>query len=165
MKELSQHGKYADAIPLYQRALAIREKALGPDHPDVATALNNSGFAVRQPRAVTPTPSHSISGRGDPREGARPPTILMSHVAEQPGTALPEPGPLRRRGAALQASAGDPRKGHSVPTIPTLPRRSTIWLRSTRSKAATPTPSRSTSARWRSSKRRSVPTILMLRQR
>jgi hypothetical protein len=30
---------YADAIPLAQRALAIREKALGPDHPDVATAM------------------------------------------------------------------------------------------------------------------------------
>jgi hypothetical protein len=26
---------------LFQRALAIREKALGRDHPDVATSLNN----------------------------------------------------------------------------------------------------------------------------
>ncbi len=34
-------GKYAQAEPLYQRALAIREKALGPEHPDVATSLNN----------------------------------------------------------------------------------------------------------------------------
>ena len=33
-----QHGK---AEPLYQRALAISEKALGPEHPDVATSLNN----------------------------------------------------------------------------------------------------------------------------
>ncbi len=29
------------AEPLYQRSLAIREKALGPEHPDVATSLNN----------------------------------------------------------------------------------------------------------------------------
>ena len=29
-------GRYAEAEPLYKRALAIREKALGPDHPDVA---------------------------------------------------------------------------------------------------------------------------------
>ena len=28
-------GKYAEAEPLYSRALAIREKALGPDHPEV----------------------------------------------------------------------------------------------------------------------------------
>ena len=26
---------------LYKRSLAIREKALGPDHPDVALSLNN----------------------------------------------------------------------------------------------------------------------------
>ncbi|MEN9216312.1 MAG: tetratricopeptide repeat-containing protein, partial [Gloeomargarita sp. HHBFW_bins_162] len=31
----------SEAIPLAQRSLAIREKALGPDHPDVATSLNN----------------------------------------------------------------------------------------------------------------------------
>jgi len=34
-------GQYAKAEPLYERALAIWEKALGPEHPDVATALNN----------------------------------------------------------------------------------------------------------------------------
>ncbi len=34
-------GQYAEAVPLYQRALAIREKALGPEHPDVAQSLNN----------------------------------------------------------------------------------------------------------------------------
>ena len=34
-------GKYAQAEPLLQRALAIREKALGPEHPDVARSVNN----------------------------------------------------------------------------------------------------------------------------
>jgi tetratricopeptide (TPR) repeat protein len=34
-------GRYADAEPFYQRALAIRERVLGPDHPDVALSLNN----------------------------------------------------------------------------------------------------------------------------
>ncbi len=34
-------GKYAEAEPLYKRSLAIWEKALGPEHPDVATSLNN----------------------------------------------------------------------------------------------------------------------------
>ena len=28
-------AKYAEGEPLYKRALAIREKALGPEHPDV----------------------------------------------------------------------------------------------------------------------------------
>ena len=32
---------YAVARPLYERALAIREKVLGPEHPDIAASLNN----------------------------------------------------------------------------------------------------------------------------
>ena len=34
-------GRYAEAEPLYRRSLAIWEKQLGRDHPDVATSLNN----------------------------------------------------------------------------------------------------------------------------
>src|SRR5438105_3235840 len=34
-------GNYAQAEPLYQRALAIWEQVLGPLHPDTATSLNN----------------------------------------------------------------------------------------------------------------------------
>ncbi len=32
---------YAEAEPLYQRAIAIGEKTLGPEHPDLAIKLNN----------------------------------------------------------------------------------------------------------------------------
>jgi tetratricopeptide (TPR) repeat protein len=39
--ELYNAGQYAEAIPLAQRALSIREKALGPDHPDLASSLEN----------------------------------------------------------------------------------------------------------------------------
>ena len=38
---LYSKGDYAGAEPLYRRALAIREKALGPEHPDTAQILNN----------------------------------------------------------------------------------------------------------------------------
>lgn len=34
-------GRYDDAEPLYKRSLTKREKALGPDHPDVGQSLNN----------------------------------------------------------------------------------------------------------------------------
>jgi tetratricopeptide (TPR) repeat protein len=34
-------GHYAEAEPLLKRAMAISEKALGPDHPGVAISLNN----------------------------------------------------------------------------------------------------------------------------
>jgi Tetratricopeptide repeat len=49
-------GRYADAEPLYQRSLAIREKALGLEHPDIATSLSDlaSGalFRRHQPGVV-----------------------------------------------------------------------------------------------------------------
>jgi len=34
-------GRTAEAEPLCKLALAIAEKALGPDHPDAGPALNN----------------------------------------------------------------------------------------------------------------------------
>ncbi len=36
-----RQGRYADAEPLYKRLLANYEKALGPDHPDIAASLNS----------------------------------------------------------------------------------------------------------------------------
>jgi CHAT domain-containing protein/DNA-binding SARP family transcriptional activator len=39
--ELYRAGKFTEAIPLARRALAMREKAAGPDRLDLATALNN----------------------------------------------------------------------------------------------------------------------------
>ncbi len=38
---LSEKAEYAQAKPLYERALAIREKVHGKEHPSVATSLNN----------------------------------------------------------------------------------------------------------------------------
>jgi len=37
----SSQGTYGEAEPLYKRALAILEKALGPDHPNVVAVRNN----------------------------------------------------------------------------------------------------------------------------
>lgn len=34
-------GDYAKAEPLFKRSLVITEKAFGPEHPDVATILEN----------------------------------------------------------------------------------------------------------------------------
>ena len=40
--------KYAEAEPLYQRSLAIWEKALGPEHPSVALSLENYAALLRE---------------------------------------------------------------------------------------------------------------------
>ena len=41
-------GNYAEAEPLYRRALAIIEKALGPEHPNLATSLENYAALLRK---------------------------------------------------------------------------------------------------------------------
>ena len=38
---------YAEARPLHERALAIREKVLGAEHPDTATSLNNLALLLQ----------------------------------------------------------------------------------------------------------------------
>jgi len=44
---LQDKGDYVGAEPLYRRSLAIREKALGPEHPDLATGLNNLALLLK----------------------------------------------------------------------------------------------------------------------
>jgi tetratricopeptide (TPR) repeat protein len=46
--ELYRAGRYSDAIQIAQRVLAIREKALGRDHPDVAQSLNDLAELYRR---------------------------------------------------------------------------------------------------------------------
>jgi hypothetical protein len=42
---LYKAGKFSQAEPLFQRALTIREQALGPTHPDVAPIFHIIGLA------------------------------------------------------------------------------------------------------------------------
>src|SRR6516165_3735847 len=59
---LQQAGKHSEAIPLAQQVLAIREKQLGPDHPDVEKAVNDLArlmkmkVALRMPNRSTGEP-------------------------------------------------------------------------------------------------------------
>ena len=44
---LTAMGSYAEAAPLYERAQAVYEKALGPDHVEVADRLRQRAWALR----------------------------------------------------------------------------------------------------------------------
>src|SRR5262249_41239691 len=57
-------GRYADAEPLYKRSLAIREKALGADHPYVAVSLNSLAELYRiQGRYADAEPLYKLALR------------------------------------------------------------------------------------------------------
>ena len=45
---LQVHARLTDAQDLLERALAIDEAAYGPDHPEVATDLNNLAQILRE---------------------------------------------------------------------------------------------------------------------
>jgi tetratricopeptide (TPR) repeat protein len=83
-------GRYADAEPLYKRALAIREKTLGPDHPDVAQSLNNLAllydqqgrYADAEPlykRALYKPGAEALSGLASALFYAEARALLVSH--------------------------------------------------------------------------------------
>ena len=74
-------GKYDEAEPLYERSQAIREKVLGPEHPDVATSLHDrAGLLKAQVRAARPIPVDFAW---------RPVDVV--HVRQQPGGIVEEP--------------------------------------------------------------------------
>ena len=52
-KKLYRLGKHQEAQPLYERVIAIREKVLGPDHPDTATSLSNLAVLYKKQGAYT----------------------------------------------------------------------------------------------------------------
>jgi serine/threonine-protein kinase len=39
--------KYEEARQMHERALALRQKALGPEHPEVANSLSNLASVLR----------------------------------------------------------------------------------------------------------------------
>jgi tetratricopeptide (TPR) repeat protein len=41
-------NKHSEAEPLYKRSLAIREKAQGPEHPDVGRSLNDLAMLYKK---------------------------------------------------------------------------------------------------------------------
>ena len=57
-KALQAKGAYGEAAGLWEQILAIREKVLGPEHPDTAASLNNLaaiyGYLEKLSRHLTP---------------------------------------------------------------------------------------------------------------
>ena len=88
---------------MVQQALAIYEKALGPDHPDVATAVNNLALLYdKQDRTAEAEPLYKRALAIDEKAlGPDHPNVV---TVLNSGSALPRSGPLRRGRAA---SAGD----------------------------------------------------------
>ena len=62
-----EQGKHREAVFLYRRACEIREKAFGPEHPQVAASLENYAALLRamdHPRMAAPLEARAEAIRG-----------------------------------------------------------------------------------------------------
>src|SRR5262249_32289298 len=100
----------ADAEPLYKRSLAIYEKALGLEHPNVAMLLNNLAELYRAQGRYAE--AQSLNKRSlaiqENALGPQHPDVamLLNNLALIPGR-----GPLRRGRALVQARPCHSAKG------------------------------------------------------
>ena len=66
-------GQPAKALPLYERIVTDRERALGADHPETLAAHGNLAYAYRTMGRLKDALSayrHTLAGRSGPRAGA-----------------------------------------------------------------------------------------------
>ena len=148
-------GRYAEAEPLFERAIAIIEAAHGPEHPDVASGLNNLALLYHD------------TGRYPEAEPLYQRALAITEAAHGPEHPDVATG-LNNLAALYQATgryvAAEPlyqRARRSTRkrwdrSIRALPLTSTTWPCCIRRRDGTPRPSRCSSGRPRSGRKRSV---------
>lgn len=65
-----EQRQYAQAEPLYQRALAILEQALGPEHPQVVVSIRHYATLLRQTNRIAE--ADKLEARAQALSGQRP---------------------------------------------------------------------------------------------
>ena len=102
--------RYADAEPLFKRALAVREKSLGRGHPDLGQSLNN--LATHYEKLGRHGNSEPLFKRALAiyEKAAGPEHPAVATLLNNLGQVGEGPAPLCRGRAADPAVAGDPRK-------------------------------------------------------
>ena len=110
-------GRPCGARPLFERALAIREKVLGPEHPDTATSLNNLALLLKA-RATLRGRGRSTSARWRSTRRRSAPSIPIRRRASTTSPACSRTrATLRGRGRSTSARWRSARR-RSAPSIP-----------------------------------------------
>ncbi len=116
---LLEKGDYAEAEPLYQRALEAQERTLGKEHPDTLASVNNlAGLLQDKGDYAGAEPLYRRAMEAQERTlGKEHPDTLSDR--EQPGRLTFGQRRLRRGGAAFPAGAGGARAHAGQGSIPT----------------------------------------------
>ena len=105
---------YAEARTLFERALAIWEKELGPDHPDTASSLNNLGYLLQAQgdlAGARPLYERALAIREKalgPDHPATPRASTTSAICFRPRATSPGARPLYERALAIPEKALGP---------------------------------------------------------
>ena len=91
-------GDFAGARAYHERALAIREKALGPDHPDMAYSLNNLGYLLHAQGDFAGARAHFERGLAIREKALGPDHPNTATSLNNLGALLRKQGDLRERG-------------------------------------------------------------------
>ena len=145
---LFQRSRYTEARPLCEQAVAIWERALGPEHPDVAWSLSAwRGFTAS--KAGTRRRRCSFAGRSRSGKKRGVPSTPTWPTASAAWRCFTTTKPVRGGGSAVQASGGDSGTRALGPEHPDVAWSFTIWRGFTVSKAGTRRRNHCTGGRWR----------------
>ena len=104
-------GDYAAAEPLYLRALAIREKAFGPDDPEVATTLNNLAVLYRQKGDYAKAEPLLLRDLAITEKRVGPDDTSVAPTLNNLASIYRSQGEFAKAERTLSARADDPREG------------------------------------------------------
>ena len=102
--------QYIAAESIFQRVLVMEEKALGPEHPDVAGCLHSLAEVYRDQGQYVKAEPAFWSGAGHLGKNPRAGAPQHSQQSNRSGCALLHPRPICESRAALPAVLGDPGK-------------------------------------------------------
>ena len=147
---LNAQGKYAQAQPLFEKALEIRRRLLTDDHPNTADSYNNLAanlnaqgkYAQAQPLFEKALEIHRRLLTDDHPDTATSYNNLAVQP-QRPGEVRPGPAAATRRRWRSTAAC-------SPTTTPTPPPATTTWRPTSTPRGSTPRPSRCSRRRWRS---------------
>ena len=123
-------AEYKGAEPLMYRALAIDEKSFGPEHPEVATDLNNlAGFLQATDRLGEAEPDNAPRVAAIFEKSFGPDHPNVAGEPQQLGSAAAGYQPAGRGRAADAARTRHRREELRALIIPTSPCTSTTWPR------------------------------------
>ncbi len=150
-------GNYADGLPPLRRALAIQEKAFGPEGREVCASLNNLGMLyLAQGDFVTRYRPYNVRKKFAKKSWAG--TSQHGRLHPQLRRLLLRSRRLRRRHSAVSKSRRNPRKRLGR-NIRNWLHAKTVWRSCIASRETMPPRCRCISDHWQLGRRSLVPTI------